>query len=320
MILFFGTPSQLIYAVQSTANLDENTIEKLEWLFGGLTLIHEESVKGIFVGPRASMITPWSTNATEIIANMGIESIQRVEQFTAADEHSSFDPMLVVKHQGLTQTLFDVATAPAPVESITDIAAYNQSEGLALSDEEVAYLEGLSKRLERPLTDSEVFGFSQVNSEHCRHKIFNGIFEIDQKAMPESLFGLIRKTSATNPNGIVSAYKDNVAFIEGPEITQFAPKTPHKASYYCETVHQSVISLKAETHNFPTTVEPFNGAATGSGGEIRDRLAGGKGSIPLAGTAVYMTPYSRVSKDRSWEKAFPERPWRYQTPLDILIK
>jgi phosphoribosylformylglycinamidine synthase len=105
MILFFGTPSQLIYAVQSTANLDEKTIEKLEWLFGGLMLIREESVEGIFVGPRASMITPWSTNATEIIANMGIESIQRVEQFTAADEHSSFDPMLVVKHQGIVSNL-----------------------------------------------------------------------------------------------------------------------------------------------------------------------------------------------------------------------
>ena len=194
MILFFGTPSQLIYAVQSTANLDEKTIEKLEWLFGGLSLIPEESIEGIFVGPRASMITPWSTNATEIIANMGIESIQRVEQFTAADEHSSFDPMLVVKHQGLSQTLFDVATAPTPVEAITDISAYNQSEGLALSDDEVAYLEGLSKRLERPLTDSEVFGFSQVNSEHCRHKIFNGIFEIDGKAMPNSLFGMIKRT------------------------------------------------------------------------------------------------------------------------------
>ena len=268
MILFFGTPSQLIYAVQSTANLDEKTIEKLEWLFGGFTLIREEAVEGIFIGPRASMITPWSTNATEIIANMGVESIQRVEQFSAAEEHSSFDPMLVVKHHGLSQTLFDVATAPAPVEAITNIAAYNQSEGLALSDDEVVYLEGLSKRLERPLTDSEVFGFSQVNSEHCRHKIFNGIFEIDGKAMPNSLFGMIKRTSKENPRTIVSAYKDNVAFIKGPEITQFAPQRADQPSNYEEKKRQSVLSLKAETHNFPTTVEPFNGAATGSGGEI----------------------------------------------------
>ena len=321
MILFFGTPSQLIYAVQSTANLDEKTIEKLEWLFGGLTLIREESVEGIFVGPRASMITPWSTNATEIIANMGIESIQRVEQFTAAEKHSSFDPMLVVKHQGLTQTLFDVSTAPAPIEAITDIAAYNQSEGLALSDDEVAYLEGLSKRLERPLTDSEVFGFSQVNSEHCRHKIFNGIFEIDGKAMPNSLFGMIKRTSKENPGDIVSAYKDNVAFIKGPEITQFAPQRADQPSNYEEKKRQSVLSLKAETHNFPTTVEPFNGAATGSGGEIRDRLAGGTGSIPLAGTAVYMTSYARHrEEEQGWETQPPARKWLYQTPLDILIK
>ena len=124
----------------------------------------------------------------------------------------------------------------------------------------------------RKLTDSEVFGFSQVNSEHCRHKIFNGTFIIDGEEKPLSLFKLIKKTSEEHPNGIVSAYKDNVAFIKGPKVVQFAPKSPDKADFYTETNFESVISLKAETHNFPTTVEPFNGAATGSGGEIRDRL------------------------------------------------
>ena len=112
--------------------------------------------------------------------------------------------------------------------------------------------------------------------------------------MKHSLFDLIKKTSKLNKNEIVSAYKDNVAFIKGPDVEQFSPVDPSEPSYYKKSTFSSVISLKAETHNFPTTVEPFSGAATGSGGEIRDRLAGGKGSIPLAGTAVYMTPYPRM--------------------------
>jgi phosphoribosylformylglycinamidine synthase len=206
------------------------------------------------------------------------------------------------------------------VLEIDNIATFNQSEGLALNDEEVSYLENLSKKIDRKLTDSEVFGFSQVNSEHCRHKIFNGKFTVDGKEMPSSLFKLIKKTSSENPNTIVSAYKDNVAFIEGPKVLQFAPKRADHPDYYENKSFKSVISLKAETHNFPTTVEPFNGAATGSGGEIRDRLAGGKGSLPLAGTAVYMTSYSRLKENRLWENAVKERKWLYQTPIDILIK
>ena len=152
----------------------------------------------------------------------------------------------------------------------------------------------LAKELGRKLTDSEVFGFSQVNSEHCRHKIFNGTFIIDGKEKELTLFQLIKKTSKENPNFLISAYKDNVAFIKGPRIEQFAPARQDIADYFKIEDIDSVISVKAETHNFPTTVEPFNGAATGSGGEIRDRLAGGKGSLPLAGTAVYITSYPRL--------------------------
>src|SRR5690554_7191803 len=189
-----------------------------------------------------------------------------------------------------------------------------------MSDDEVEYLANLSAKLGRKLTDSEVFGFSQINSEHCRHKIFNGTFVIDGEEKPTSLFKLIKKTSEVNPNDIVSAYKDNVAFIQGPIVEQFAPKSADKPDFFQTKDFESVISLKAETHNFPTTVEPFNGAATGSGGEIRDRLAGGQGSLPLAGTAVYMTAYSRLEENRPWEKAMEERDWLYQTPMDILIK
>jgi phosphoribosylformylglycinamidine synthase len=223
-----------------------------------------------------------------------------------------FDPMLQSEYFVLDQNIFTVARQPESIIYIEDIAQYNQTQGLALSAEEIEYLEGLSKKLGRQLTDSEVFGFSQVNSEHCRHKIFNGQFIIDGQQKELSLFQLIKKTSTENPNSLVSAYKDNVAFNKAAAIEQFAPRTADKPDFFEIKTIESVISLKAETHNFPTTVEPFNGAATGSGGEIRDRLGGGKASLPLAGTAVYMTSYPK-------NNVF-DREWLYQTPEQILIK
>ncbi|MFH6605119.1 phosphoribosylformylglycinamidine synthase [Maribacter algicola] len=321
MIHFFGDAGTSVYAVQTKQELSQENTAKLMWLFGNRPKINTASIDAFFIGPRAAMITPWSTNATEITQNMGISGILRIEQFRAvSSDFSEFDPMLSQKFASLNQDIFKIDIIPEPILEIDDISSYNLQEGLALSDEEVAYLKGLSEKIGRPLTDSEVFGFSQVNSEHCRHKIFNGTFVIDGKEMPSSLFKLIKRTSQENPNDIVSAYKDNVAFLKGPDVVQFAPKSADKPDYYEEKEFESVISLKAETHNFPTTVEPFNGAATGSGGEIRDRLAGGKGSLPLAGTAVYMTAYSRLEQDRPWEIAMPERKWLYQTPMDILTK
>ena len=277
------------------------------------------------------MVTPWSTNAVEITQNMGIQGITRIEEFTKyqgtdspVTSHwsrvMSFDPMLQQLYDNLDQNLFFIDRKPEPVIPIEDIAAYNQKEGLALSDEEINYLKALSKKIGRKLTDSEVFGFSQVNSEHCRHKIFNGAFIIDGKEMTDSLFDMIKRTAKENPKLIISAYKDNVAFIDGPEIEQFAPGKQNVADFFIIRDIDTVISLKAETHNFPTTVEPFNGAATGSGGEIRDRMAGGKGSIPLAGTAVYMTSYPRLDGGRIWEKDLKTREWLYKNPEDILIK
>ncbi|OYU81213.1 MAG: phosphoribosylformylglycinamidine synthase [Flavobacterium sp. BFFFF1] len=321
MIHFFGNESGTVFAVQTQGTLSAENISKLNWLFGDAHKIEKSVLTDFFVGPRAAMVTPWSTNAVEITQNMGIEGIIRIEEFhKASSDFTAFDPMLSQKFDALSQDIFTINIQPEPILEIDDIAAYNKSEGLALSDEEVDYLNNLSIRIDRKLTDSEVFGFSQVNSEHCRHKIFNGSFVIDGKEQPSSLFKLIKKTSAENPNDIVSAYKDNVAFIKGPRVQQFAPKSGDKPDYYETKDFDSVISLKAETHNFPTTVEPFNGAATGSGGEIRDRLAGGQGSLPLAGTAVYMTAYSRLESTREWENDMPERKWLYQTPIDILIK
>ncbi|MBZ9729364.1 phosphoribosylformylglycinamidine synthase [Salegentibacter sp. JZCK2] len=321
MILFFGDQTTKVFAVETHTNLTAHDITKLNWLFGNTQQIDKSALADFFVGPRAAMITPWSTNAVEITENMGVKGIIRIEEFLRIDKnYHDFDPMLSQKYEGLDQDIFDIHVNPEPIIEIDDIDAYNQQEGLALNVEEVAYLQGLANKLGRKLTDSEVFGFSQVNSEHCRHKIFNGTFVIDGEEKPSSLFKLIRKTSEENPNEIVSAYKDNVAFINGPRVQQFAPKLPDVPEFYENKDFDSVISIKAETHNFPTTVEPFNGAATGSGGEIRDRLAGGKGSLPLAGTAVYMTSYSRLDKDRKWENGMKERDWLYQTPMDILIK
>lgn len=321
MVFFFQTSSKSIIAVQSDSQLSSDYQERLTWAFSDAKLLSDEKLAGIFVGPRKEMITPWSTNAVEITQNMAIEGIIRIEEyFPVANKDAAHDPMLQHIYDGLDQTIFTIDRKPEPILEISNIPEYSAKEGLALSQDEIEYLEEVSKRLERKLTDSEVFGFSQVNSEHCRHKIFNGIFVIDGEEKESSLFKLIKKTSAVNPNKLVSAYKDNVAFTEGPNIEQFAPTEGDQPSYFQTKPIKSVISIKAETHNFPTTVEPFNGAATGTGGEIRDRLGGGKASLPIAGTAVYMTSYPRLKKGKAWEESMAERPWLYQTPEEILLK
>ena len=321
MVVFFKKGADTVTAVETDHRFSDQEKEKLTWLFGGAKPLSSTSVKGTFVGPRKEMITPWSTNAVEITQNMGLTGITRIEQFVVARENPpKFDKMLERVYEGLNSQVFTTDRKPEPIVYIEDIAEYNRAEGLALSTDEENYLRDLSRRLGRPLTDSEVFGFSQVNSEHCRHKIFNGTFVIDGQENPMSLFKLIKKTSQTNPNALVSAYKDNVAFVKGPKVEQFYPVNPEQPDYFDVKEIPTVISLKAETHNFPTTVEPFNGAATGSGGEIRDRLGGGRASLPIAGTAVYMTSYPRMSPEHRWELMMNPRVWLYQTPCDILIK
>lgn len=321
MISLFRAEKATIYAVQTETALTQETIDKLNWLFGGAEYLGEGPVEGVFIGPRKEMITPWSTNAVEITQNMGIQGIQRIEEFTAAgSETVEYDKMLNRLYKQIGQEVFTINKKPEPIIYIDDIETYNKEQGLALNTDEINYLKSLSRKIGRKLTDSEVFGFSQVNSEHCRHKIFNGKFIIDGEEKPESLFGMIKKTTKTNPGKVISAYKDNCAFIEGTKAEQFAPATHDKPDYFTTGDFESVVSIKAETHNFPTTVEPFNGAATGSGGEIRDRIAGGKGAFPMAGTACYMTAYPRLEGGRSWEKKIEPRKWLYQTPEEILIK
>ena len=323
MITFFRQPQRAtLYVVESQEALDPTSLDRLIWLFAGAEPLAEHELKGHFVGTRRELVTPWSTNAVEIVRNMNIPSVKRIEEFTeVATADAAYDPMLQHRYEGLDQSVFVTDFSAAPIASVTDIRAYNEAEGLALSEEEIVYLEELAGRLGRPLTDSELFGFSQVNSEHCRHKIFGGTFVLDGEEQERSLFSMIKDTSAANPNHLVSAYKDNVAFIDGPKaLEQFAPASGDKPDFFVRKSIDSVLSLKAETHNFPTTVEPFNGAATGTGGEIRDRMAGGRASVPLAGTAVYMTSYPRSEAGRSWEQHTEARPWLYQTPQQILTK
>ena len=321
MILFFQSPTKTVLAVEAKQAFSPEDTKKLVWLFSGATPVETETMNGWFVGPRREMITPWSTNAVEITQNMGLAGISRIEEYFPVESgDADHDPMLQRIYNGLNQEIFTISKKPDPIIYIDDLEAYNAQEGLALSEEEISYLKEVSEKLQRKLTDSEVFGFSQVNSEHCRHKIFGGTFIIDGEEKESSLFNLIKKTSAENPNKLVSAYKDNVAFNDGPVVEQFAPKSGDKPDYFAIKDIKTVISLKAETHNFPTTVEPFNGAATGTGGEIRDRLGGGKASLPIAGTAVYMTAYPRTEGAREWEKVLDPRPWLYQTPEQILIK
>ena len=284
-------------------------------------MLEEESLQGCFIGPRREMITPWSTNAVEITQNMSLGGISRIEEyFPVENEDADYDPMLQRMYKGLNQDIFTVDIEPASIQYIDNLEEYNEQEGLALSPEEIEYLHRIENELGRRLTDSEVFGFAQINSEHCRHKIFGGTFIIDGEEKESSLFQMIKKTTQQNPHKIISAYKDNVAFAEGPVVEQFAPKDHATSDYFVIKDIESVISIKAETHNFPTTVEPFNGASTGTGGEIRDRMGGGVGSWPIAGTAVYMTSYPRTDGERDWENILPVRKWLYQTPEQILIK
>ena len=324
MILFFKTPSKSIIATEADHRLTPQETDELCWLYGNAELIDNNSIEGFFIGPRREMITPWSTNAVEITQNMNLHGISRIEEyFPVSGKDVEHDPMLQRMYEGLDQDIFTVKHDPEPIRHVDNLEAYNEQEGLALSPEEIDYLHQIEKQLGRPLTDSEIFGFAQINSEHCRHKIFGGVFIIDGKEMESSLFNMIKKTTKENPHKILSAYKDNVAFAQGPVVEQFAPEDQSTSDYFRVKDIESVISLKAETHNFPTTVEPFNGAATGTGGEIRDRMGGGVGSWPIAGTAVYMTSYPRVKDsaiERDWEDILPVRKWLYQTPEQILIK
>ena len=181
MIEFFGNKKKKVYVVQSTSKLQQSDLDKLYWLFSNASKIELSEITEKFYGPRPSMVSPWSTNAVEITRIMGIEKILRIEEFYSFQNNKNFDPMLFTEYSKLDQNIFQNNIVPEKIKKINDISLVNIEEGLALSIEELEYLEKLSDKMKRKLTDSEVFGFSQVNSEHCRHKIFNGQFLINKK-------------------------------------------------------------------------------------------------------------------------------------------
>ncbi|MCL1785984.1 MAG: phosphoribosylformylglycinamidine synthase [Alphaproteobacteria bacterium] len=299
-----------IYVIEHDGLLSKEYVEKLEYLTGSDYARRDKiEWRHPFVGTRRERITPFSTSATEIAHSIGLSNITRFEEYIGADSNSpEFDRMLQDVYPALDQKIFDIDRAPEPIRFIQDIRSYNKEHGLAISDEEIDYLESVAANRGHNWTDAELFGFSQANSEHCRHKIFNGTFIIDGEEQAKSLFQMIKETTidTSSPSGykgaVKNAYADNAAVIDSVDMIQWAPGpdgamtlTPIKAGFI----------LKAETHNHPTGVSPYPGAATGTGGEIRDRKATGIGSHPLAGTLVVMA--NNPESDKGYLYSSPQQ-------------
>jgi len=252
-IYYFYSPDNLAYIAVQTTKLTIKSINKLLWLFGDDSLyIDSDVLKGDFICTYPELITPWCTNAVEIAKNIGINSITRMELLIPYNKskHIYYDTMIQTIISNPDQNIFKIKRQKETIKLIDDIEKYNIEAGLALSKYEINYLKDVSKSLGRQLTDSEVYGFAQVNSEHCRHKIFNGIFIIDGVEKKQSLFDLIKSTTKANPGRVISAYSDNVAFIEVGKAKIFTPLRGDVPSSFIEYDEDIVYSLKAETHNF----------------------------------------------------------------------
>ena len=295
----------------------------------------------IIIVPRPGTISPWSSKATDIAHVCGLEAIERIERGIAYDLHGQAElnsaalrEIAPALYDRMTESaLFAMEEAeqlfahdpPRPLRTIpllargrTALEEANENLGLALSPDEIDYLVASFERLERNPTDVELMMFAQANSEHCRHKIFNADWVIDGEPQPKSLFGMIKNTYAKSPDGVLSAYRDNAAVIEGSQgLRWFADVRTQRYTFHDEPID---ILLKVETHNHPTAISPFPGAATGSGGEIRDEGATGRGAKPKAGLAGFSVSNLRIPDFiQPWEKDFG-RPARIASALDIMIE
>ena len=295
----------------------------------------------IYVLPRPGTTSPWSSKATDIALACSLDSVDRIErgicyglQFKGAVSDVDVSALGALLHDRMTEALFsdgDDAAAlfeehePAPVTTINvlqggknALAKANQDLGLALAEQEIEYLVDNFKKLERDPTDTELMMFAQANSEHCRHKIFNADWVIDGEPKEERLFGMIRLTTDASPDGVISAYSDNSAVIEGWSGSRLMPAdSDREYHYHDEPIH---ILMKVETHNHPTAISPFPGAATGSGGEIRDEGATGLGAKPKAGLSGFTVSHLRIPGfEQPWENDFP-RPDRMASPLAIMTE
>jgi phosphoribosylformylglycinamidine synthase len=300
----------------------------------------EERGELFVVLPRPGTISPWSSKATDIARACGLDAVERIERGVAyfvrtrAGALGADDRAAVVAriHDRMTEAVFpaldDAARLfthypPRPIVSVDllgggrdALAAANASMGLALSDDEIDYLAAQFARLGRNPTDVELMMFAQANSEHCRHKIFNATFVVDGEPQPLSLFAMIRNTHRANPGGTVVAYADNAAIVEGVEARRFHPR---EGGLYAARPARTHLLMKVETHNHPTAISPFAGAATGAGGEIRDEGATGIGAKPKAGLVGFTVSHLRIPGFvQPWEEP-EQRPDRIASPLAIMI-
>ncbi|WP_426417149.1 phosphoribosylformylglycinamidine synthase [Aestuariirhabdus sp. LZHN29] len=309
--------------------------------YGPAIPAHEPSGQLLLVVPRPGTISPWSSKASDIAHNCGLEVVRRIERGIAyfIDADTPLNPqqqqrLLPALHDRMTEAVFgdtqEVAALfskaePAPMARVDvleggreALAAANRSLGLALAEDEIDYLVENFQRMGRNPSDVELMMFAQANSEHCRHKIFNASWDIDGQAQEKSLFAMIRNTHQLHGEGVLSAYKDNASVIEGFGATRFFPN-PDTRTYEAseEAVH---ILMKVETHNHPTAIAPFSGAATGSGGEIRDEGATGRGSKPKAGLTGFTVSNLNIPGFRQpWEGNYG-KPERIVSALDIMVE
>jgi phosphoribosylformylglycinamidine synthase len=298
-----------------------------------------EGARQFIAVPRPGTISPWSSKATDIAHACGLAEIDRIErgicyalQFkkqpdsasTAALSRHLFDRMTetVIGSGEEASALFEIH-APAPLTTIPllrdgpdALVRANGELGLALSDDEIDYLYTSYTELQRDPTDAELMMFAQANSEHCRHKIFNASWIINGRPQADTLFGMIRSTTESQPDGIISAYSDNAAVMEGWQGERLMPDGDRCYRYHDDAIH---ILMKVETHNHPTAISPYPGAATGSGGEIRDEGATGLGAKPKAGLTGFTVSHLRIPDfAQPWEQDFPH-PDRVATPLEIML-
>lgn len=338
-----GLYAEFMHFSDLSQALSEDQQQILERIlrYGPKAEVQEPSGQLFLVVPRQGTISPWSSKATDIAHNCGLQSIKRLERGIAYYVQSS-SPLSEEEQQIVIDQLFDrmveavlpsidaatglfVEEEPKPLTTVDilgggrdALVAANTELGLALAEDEIDYLVESFIELDRNPTDVELMMFAQANSEHCRHKIFNASWDIDGEAQEKSLFAMIRNTNEMGGENVLSAYKDNAAVMVGSKAGRFFPKPDGKEYSYNQEDIQ--ILMKVETHNHPTAIAPHSGAATGSGGEIRDEGATGKGSKPKAGlTGFTVSDLNIPGFEQPWESKYG-KPERIVTPLDIMIE
>jgi phosphoribosylformylglycinamidine synthase len=315
--------------VACEGGLDAGALRTLERLLAYGAPASPAAGRAWLVVPRPGTLSPWSSKATDIARNCGLGQVRRIERGRVYAIDSENPAIVALLHDRMTEAvlgsfeeaarLFD-AVAPRPLRTVPvkDLSKVNQSLGLALSEDEIEYLEQAYRRMGRDPTDAELTMFAQANSEHCRHKIFNADWIVDGKKQEQSLFSMIRHTHAANPQGTVVAYSDNAAIIEGRVARRFHPNSKFVYEKQEQLTHTVI---KCETHNHPTAISPFPGAATGAGGEIRDEGATGRGAKPKAGLVGYSVSHLRIpGQEQPWEGKGLGKPGRIASALDIMLE